>query len=486
MNLYSESEALESMHLMENRGLELADRYFKELLEDIPGEKRFDLNDQQRSHAAILMANTARATNIPLDRVESLFQEDLTTGDVAAFNKFAFPIIRTLLPQMAATSLCSVQPMLGPTSQIFYLRYYYDTTKGAITAGTEMFAHRDRYYASSTVYGEGVGTGNAVLQHFSGVLAHTPIVAGTVSFVYGAVVIYDDGLGSILSTDGVTVIGTVNYTSGVYGVTMPTVPANLAAITVNYKYASETSTDVGKVKIQLASTAVTADTYKLKSVWSIEAQQDLLAVHGITAAVELTAAIGSEVRFEIDQDIIRSIEAYALNAQTDTAAIAAGLSPVVVGATHYAWDKTPPTGVAWVDHKEQFLDVLNEQANYVFQTTGRARPNWLVVASNLLSLCQGHPSWQRATVDLTYGIYNAGTLGDYMVFVDPDMTSNQFLLGYKGPSFLHAGYVWGPYVPIYWTPTVELADMTVQKGAMSRSGKSAVNNFFVKNVITQS
>lgn len=44
-----------------------------------------------------------------------------TVGSLGTFQKFAFPLVRRVFPELIANQLVSVQPMSGPVSQVFYL-----------------------------------------------------------------------------------------------------------------------------------------------------------------------------------------------------------------------------------------------------------------------------------------------------------------------------------------------------------------------------
>ena len=50
---------------------------------------------------------------------------------------------------------------------------------------------------------------------------------------------------------------------------------------------------------------------KLKAVWSMEAQQDLKAMHNIDAEGALASIMAKEIQDEIDQEIIRDLAATA-------------------------------------------------------------------------------------------------------------------------------------------------------------------------------
>lgn len=46
------------------------------------------------------------------------------------FNKISIPLVRRIYPQLIANNIVSVQPLLGPTGLIYYLRHRYAQAKG--------------------------------------------------------------------------------------------------------------------------------------------------------------------------------------------------------------------------------------------------------------------------------------------------------------------------------------------------------------------
>ena len=77
-------------------------------------------SDYTRRVTAQLLENQAKSI------VEERLSEDITaaattTGQLGTFQKFAFPLVRRVYPQLIANSLVGVQPMQGPVSQVFYL-----------------------------------------------------------------------------------------------------------------------------------------------------------------------------------------------------------------------------------------------------------------------------------------------------------------------------------------------------------------------------
>jgi hypothetical protein len=73
-----------------------------------------------------------------------------------------------------------------------------------------------------------------------------------------------------------------------------------------------------------------------------------------------------------------------------------------------------------------------------------------------------------------------GNLGNrYVVYKDPYMPANLVLVGHKGNTFLEAGYVYAPYIPLQLTQTIyDPNDFTPRKGIMTRYAKKMINNRF--------
>jgi len=77
-------------------------------------------SEYTRRVTAQLLENQAKSI------VEERLQEALstgatTTGQLGTFQKFAFPLVRRVFPELIANKIVGVQPMQGPVSQVFYL-----------------------------------------------------------------------------------------------------------------------------------------------------------------------------------------------------------------------------------------------------------------------------------------------------------------------------------------------------------------------------
>jgi hypothetical protein len=53
-------------------------------------------------------------------------------------------------------------------------------------------------------------------------------------------------------------------------------------------------------------------------------------------------------------------------------------------------------------------------------------------------------------------------------------------MGFKGDSYLMAGYVFGAYMPIFLTPPIMLDDFVSRRGIMTSNGRKFINNKFYR------
>ena len=71
------------------------------------------------------------ATAVLLENQRLMNEVSTDTGDVAQFKRISIPLVRRIYPQLIANKIVSVQPLLGPTGLVYYLRFRYSSNKGA-------------------------------------------------------------------------------------------------------------------------------------------------------------------------------------------------------------------------------------------------------------------------------------------------------------------------------------------------------------------
>ncbi len=418
-----------------------------------------------KEQTAVLMNNWMRATKY--------MGESTQSSSIANFNKYAFPLIRAILPEMASPRLFSVQTMFGPTSTIFYFDYLYGTTRGTVTAGQKLFENNDPKYGSSQIEQELLATGNGVATTFTGNLSYNPILPGTITITDGIQTVVDDGQGNLIgAVAGGIGANTINYTSGAYNLTFAAAPS-ANAITADYTVNSEGNENgIPEIDLILTSSPVTARSYKLRMRYSLEAQYSLRDTLGLEAEAEAVTAMGAEIAYGIDQQNVGNVLRVALDKTADTT---------------FTFNRTPTTGISFRDWKENIVDYFIKGSAEILNQSGRAIGNKIVcgtLVSNVLESLV--PRFQPSTYRASRGIHFIGVLdGRWEIFKDLNMIDKQWLMLFKGEEFLFAGYVYAPWILAFTTPSVTLDDMQTRKGMGSLYGQKIVNaKYFLKaNII---
>jgi hypothetical protein len=351
------------------------------------------------------------------------------TSNVKAFTTFGFPLIRRVFPNLIANELVSVQPMTMPTAMVFYLDFAYGTsirgtTAGDVIAGNAM-ANFNPYYAGGVVrglvLGEGDGTKVAFVVSNANVL---PVLAGS----------------AIVYVDGVAVDFTLtNATNGTF--TLDEAPAAGAVVTVDYSLTTPTEggDNIPEIDFNMTSDSVVAETKKLKAKWTLEAQQDMLAYHGVNAETEMLAILGDEIRREIDRQIVNDLYNIA-------------------SAGNVNWSATAPVDYNGSDreYKMTLWEAIIDANNLIYKRRFR-NATWIVADPDTcarLEKLDGFSEVQRDWAGQSgMGLERFGVIRNrFTVYKDPMAPAGKILLGHKGTSMFETGYVYAPYVPLYTTP----------------------------------
>jgi hypothetical protein len=408
--------------------------------------------------------------------------EDTTTGNVASFEKFIFPMIRTVWPNLVSQELVSVQVMDGPVSMLFYMDFTAGSTKGNVKPGDALASARSGQNESAYTYGMEKVELESVARPTSGtttdyVLTYTPVRPGSVVFTWiettGATDVakttYDDGNGSFAAVSHITA-GVINYQNGKITLTAAADGGTtLSEAAFTYDYNSEGSDSVPVVDLELTATPVISRPSKLRARWSTEVAAMMRAVHGLDAELELTEGLAQQIRFGIDNDIINNLYR-----------IASGGS--------VTFDETPPaTSVPYFTHQMTLTKELQNGANQIFQKTRRGFANWIVCGVDAATILESHPLFESAGNLNGPGVIFSGVYANrWKVFKNPFLTStvagtfgsSDFLMGYKGNNFYDAGYAYCPWISFFSTPTVMLDDMVSRKAVMTHYAQKAINGMF--------
>lgn len=432
-------------------------------------------NKWDRSTTAVLLEN------------QRLINEQSTdTGDIAQFKRISIPLVRRIYPQLIANKIVSVQPLLGPTGLVYYLRFRYSTNKGSTRGATQPGfpgddaltlqqlasgdANLDIWYTHQFVSNETqAALGGSAVQQYT--LEHTPVLAGTMTgSVYRGSTLVQTFVVNSSNSFTFTSVGSpavyvhtaaINLVTGVvtanwWDGSTPTDPTANSVI-FNYEYNLEAQQDLPEINLVVESEDIVATTRKLKAVWTYEAQQDLRSQHNLDAEAELTAVLAQEINLEIDREVLTDLRNNA--------------------GTVSAWDFNTALGDTIKEKYESLYVKIVELSNVIHRKTLRGGANWLVTSPEVASIFETATAGFAPTMSDTFtsslGIQYVGTINSkWRLYKDPLFPTGQILFGYKGDSYMDSGYFYCPYVPLTQTPTVlDPESFTPRKGLMTRYGK---------------
>lgn len=435
-----------------------------------------------------------RACTAVLLENQKLFNEMSTdTSDVAQFKKISIPLVRRIYPQLIANKIVSVQPLLGPSGLVYYLRFRYSSNKGA-TRGADNNSgypgddinslqqrasgdvNLDIYYTSEFVQNEtGSTDGGTTSSSVFSPLEHTPVIAGSMTGT-----LYKDGdpiqtftvseagsfvfsdLGTISGGKGQTSGSSIDVTTGVVTIGWTTAPSAENYAVFNYSYNMECNEDLPEINMTIENENIVSKTRKLKANWSFEVQQDVRSQHNLDAEAELTAVMAQEINLEIDREVITDLKNNA--------------------GTVASWDFNTALGDTIKEKYESLYVKVSEISAVIHRKTLRAGANWIVTSPEVASMFEtsvaGFAPAPSETFTSSLGVQYVGTVNTkWRLYKDPNFASNQLLMGYKGDSYMDSGYFYCPYIPLTQTPVVLHPESHCpSKGMMTRFGKKMLRD----------
>jgi hypothetical protein len=407
--------------------------------------------EYKRPIAAIMLEN-CRSRFGRLDEVTR-------TNSLGTFDKWIFPVIANMTENDVIDQLVAVQPMAGPVSQIVYMDIVTGRRKGRVPARAPMWRALqgavDRFEDSDELIQDETGTANG-----SGVfvLEWTPVRAGTVTGNYdNSVNFADDGNGQIVDTSTGSVIGTITYQGTGAGTVTISEAAN-KSYTVTYAFNSENNLAIQEYEMATRSTPVTAKVYKLKTLWTQEAEQNLQAMYNIKAESVLLDALTSALQYHKHRKVI-----FDLRSKAD--------------AGFVVWDPTPMPNSNYQTHKFSLIDAFETASHMILGATNMVLGNWILMGLQPAQVVVTLPQFAAKNNSVNMqGVNYIGDLINKKVFIDPHYPINEFLVGHKGDQFLRTGYVLAEYQKLYTTPDIMLPDFTHQRGFATSFATKMINS----------
>ena len=388
-----------------------------------------------------------------------------TGQGIDAFDPILISLVRRAMPNLMAYDIAGVQPMNGPTGLIFAMKTKYngaDATTGSRGTNEALFKEAD--------------------SGFSGYRKGTSIGAGS-----GSNSVHVGNMGDMFASD----LGGGSDASFEAGTGMATTSAEKLGSS-GYGF--------NDMSFSIEKTSVTAKSRALKAEYTTELAQDLKAVHGLDAETELANILSTEILFEINRELVRTIYQVArLGAQQadlNGKQAGKGLNGNAGGGVY---DLELDSDGRWSAEKFRGLTFqLEREANVVGSDTRRGKANFAIVspdvaaALSMSGLLDFSPAFSGALNTDVNGNTFAGTLhqGRMKVYIDPySMPThteswspvNYVCVGYKGTSPYDAGIFYCPYVPLQMVRAVDTSTFQPKIGFKTRYGM--VSNPFVTTTV---
>jgi hypothetical protein len=216
----------------------------------------------------------------------------------------------------------------------------------------------------------------------------------------------------------------------------------------------------------IEKTSVTAKTRQLRADYSLELAQDLKAIHGMDAETELNNILSTEIIQEINREVVRTV-------------YTAGKAGAAFASTPGTFDVSADSDGRWsVERYKGLLYAIERDANVIATETRRGKGNFLICSADVASalVMAGMLDYTPALaananleVDVT-GVTYAGQMGRYKVYVDPYISVDAYVVGYKGSNPYDSGLFYCPYVPLQLVKTTNPDTFAPALGFKTRYG----------------
>jgi hypothetical protein len=241
---------------------------------------------------------------------------------------------------------------------------------------------------------------------------------------------------------------------------------------------------IPQIDLQMKSEPIVAKTKKLKAQWTPEMAQDLNAYHSIDAEAELTSILSEYISMEIDLEILDMLIGNALTTERWSAIN----NRYWNGSAWVGGGASTTEGLGFYNQQGTWFATLGTKlrkvSNTIHQLTMRGGANFAVVSPQIATILDSIPGYgatdRGEKMKFAMGVQKVGNLANqYDVYVNPYMTENLILLGFRGSQFLETGAVYSPYIPLMMTPLVyDPTTYTPNRGVMTRYAKKMLRPEF--------
>jgi len=218
-----------------------------------------------------------------------------------------------------------------------------------------------------------------------------------------------------------------------------------------------TGKGIKELSMTIEKAQVEAKSRKLRSRWSIEVAQDIKAMHGLDLEEEMMDVLSYEITAEIDRELINKIRAVA-----------------ATNPRSMTWDYTAADGRWEAEKYRNLFNLIIRKANQIAIDTRRGAGNFIVASPTLCAALETTNSFTTAPVDndintAVTGVSRVGSLdGRMSIYRDTFATTDDLVIGYKGPSAYDTGIIYLPYIQLMTARATFEDSFQPSVGLMSR------------------
>jgi hypothetical protein len=384
------------------------------------GEK---LSQNKKMVVAKLLDNQNRFLNEAFDN-----SVGTQKADMGLFKKFTLNLTTTAIPNLIAFDLVMVHPMTAMSGYVSYVEYVAGSTKGDVEK-----------------------MGRDADGNYTGTVFNSPFGLGAVDPTYtSSKVVEAVTAGEDFAPAWTPVAGTVRFfVNGAWGEAMEApakVPASATKVAYEYDNVVIPQKDIPQVTARMRSIALEAKARRIAIYYSQMAQFQAKNDYGFDLGDQLAEKAVGQLSYEIDTEITQL------------------LIDMAPEANDLVWSKTLPVGVSKQEHYAGFVEVLEMGAQKIYDATRRFRPNYILIASNLLPILAFVPGFKHANTSSINGPYLAGNVNGLSVYVTPNIEAGRFVIGVNGSDMQSSAAVYAPYMPCVPTQLLQFADGANSQG----------------------
>ena len=390
------------------------------------GEK---LSQNKKMVVAKLLDNQNRFLNEAFDN-----SVGTQKADMGLFKKFTLNLTTTAIPNLIAFDLVMVHPMTAMSGYVSYVEYVAGSTKGDVE---KMGRDGDKY--TGTVFNSPFGLGEVDTNYTSQKVVEVMGADKKLMWTPVARIV------KAVAADG-SAVNTTDWTVAEDGTVTGTGAA--AGVKVAYEYDNVVipQKDIPQVTARMRSIALEAKARRIAIYYSQMALFQAKNDYGFDLGDQLAEKAVGQLSYEIDTEITQL------------------LIDMAPEANDLVWSKTLPVGVSKQEHYAGFVEVLEMGAQKIYDATRRFRPNYILIASNLLPILAFVPGFKHANTSSINGPYLAGNVNGLSVYVTPNIEAGRFVIGVNGSDMQSSAAVYAPYMPCVPTQLLQFADGANSQG----------------------